>query len=122
MQQLLFLLAAAVCASVVDATYEHLFPGYTNVYEESIDADVIIERGQVPEWLEGKTQIVHCTLMVTSSSSSVLAPSIRHDCNPSEDETKLILSNGPFDKLNLIKGQDKRGSLTINLGRASVGG
>lgn len=40
--------------SYCDATYEQLFVGYSNVFDESIDDDVVIERGQVPEWLEGE--------------------------------------------------------------------
>ena len=97
MQQLLFLLAAAVCASVVDATYEQLFPGYTNVYEENIDADVIIERGQVPEWLEGKSH----TRTAADWWSFLLADLCKTVtiamCNT--NETKVVLSNYQFDKL-----------------------
>ena len=61
------LLAAAVCVSGVNAAYEHLFPGYTNVYKESIDADVIIERGQVPEWLEGKSTPMEMHIVYASN-------------------------------------------------------
>ena len=38
---------------IVFATYDQLLTGYSNVYQESVDADVIIERGSVPDWLEG---------------------------------------------------------------------
>ena len=70
--------------SLTCATYEQLFTGYTNVYDESVDADVIIERGQVPEWLEGIFLRHSCGAFGSTGSQDEDIDRITHefDCIP----------------------------------------
>ena len=41
------------CVIESQASYEQLKVGYGNLYEESVDLDVELVRGEVPTWLEG---------------------------------------------------------------------